>query len=88
MLDEPASGLDNRETDNLVALLRELHSDGISLLLIEHDVKMVTSVCDYIFVLDRGKPIASGPPERISRDPLVIKAYLGQEPAGVKEVVT
>jgi ABC-type branched-subunit amino acid transport system ATPase component/ABC-type branched-subunit amino acid transport system permease subunit len=87
MLDEPASGLDNRETDNLVALLRELHADGMSLLLIEHDVKMVTSVCDYMFVLDRGKPIASGPPEKVARDPAVIKAYLGQEPAGLQEVV-
>lgn len=78
MLDEPASGLDNRETDGLVEVLRELHADGMTILLIEHDVKMVTSVSDYIYVLDRGTLICEGPPEVVARDPAVIKAYIGQ----------
>ncbi len=78
MLDEPASGLDNRETDALVAVLRGLHADGITLLLIEHDVKMVTSVCDFIYVLDRGQLIAEGTAETIARNPHVIEAYIGR----------
>jgi branched-chain amino acid transport system permease protein len=78
MLDEPASGLDNRETDKLVDVLRTLNADGITLLLIEHDVKMVTSVSDYIYVLDRGTLIAEGTPSDITRDDAVIQAYLGK----------
>ena len=77
MLDEPASGLDNRETDRLAELLRFVRSLGVTLLLIEHDVKMVTSVSDYMYVLDQGTLIAEGKPEAIKRDPTVIAAYLG-----------
>jgi branched-chain amino acid transport system permease protein len=80
MLDEPASGLDNRETDALVEVLGELHSDGLTLLLIEHDVKLVTSVSDYVYVLDRGKLIAEGDPGKVAADPAVIKAYIGGAP--------
>ena len=78
MLDEPASGLDNSETDKLSDLLLWVRQTlGISLLLIEHDVRMVTSLCDYIYVLDRGKMIANGEAADIRRDPVVTAAYFG-----------
>jgi len=79
MLDEPASGLDNAETDELAALLRFIRSAlGVTILLIEHDVRMVTSVSDYMYVLDRGRLLAEGAPAEIQRDPAVIAAYLGE----------
>ncbi|MBK5307707.1 MAG: ATP-binding cassette domain-containing protein [Frankiaceae bacterium] len=86
MLDEPASGLDNAETDKLSDLLLWVRQTlGISLLLIEHDVRMVTALCDYIYVLDRGKMIANGEAADIRRDPVVTAAYFGavedEEPA-------
>jgi sulfate-transporting ATPase len=78
MLDEPASGLDNAETDKLSDLLLWVRQTlGISLLLIEHDVRMVTALCDYIYVLDRGKMIANGEAADIRRDPVVTAAYFG-----------
>ena len=78
MLDEPASGLDNTETDRLSDLLLWVRQTlGISLLLIEHDVRMVTALCDYIYVLDRGKMIADGDAGQIRNDPAVTAAYFG-----------
>ena len=82
MLDEPASGLDNNETDKLSELLLFVRSElNLSILLIEHDVRMVTSVTDYMYVINRGIPLAQGKPADIQRDPAVIAAYLG-EPVG------
>jgi branched-chain amino acid transport system permease protein len=78
MLDEPASGLDERETDSLIAALYRLRDSGRSMLLIEHDVRMVSQVCDQMTVLERGKPIASGEPSKVLKDPLVVAAYLGE----------
>ena len=79
MLDEPASGLDNAETDELAQLLYFLRAQlGVSILLIEHDVRMVTAVCDYIYVVNRGKLLAEGTAADIQRDPQVVAAYLGQ----------
>jgi ABC-type branched-subunit amino acid transport system ATPase component/branched-subunit amino acid ABC-type transport system permease component len=87
MLDEPASGLDNVETDKLTAVLQRVREElGLSILLIEHDVRMVTAVTDYMYVLDRGRLISEGEPARVQRDPAVIKAYLG-EPEPAKAVV-
>ncbi|MHB8466192.1 MAG: branched-chain amino acid ABC transporter ATP-binding protein/permease [Acidimicrobiales bacterium] len=78
MLDEPASGLDNAETDELARLLRYVRAElGVSILLIEHDVRLVTSVCDYIYVMNRGAPLAEGTAADIQRDPDVVAAYLG-----------
>ena len=87
MLDEPASGLDNNETDALVSVLQELHKEGITLLLIEHDVKMVTSVSDYIYVLDRGHLIAEGTAADVARDPAVVTAYIGRSRDASDEAV-
>jgi sulfate-transporting ATPase len=84
MLDEPASGLDNSETDRLIEVLRFVRGLGVTLLLIEHDVRMVTGVSDYMYVLEQGRMIAEGPPDEIQRNPAVIAAYLG-EPTGERE---
>jgi ABC-type branched-subunit amino acid transport system ATPase component/ABC-type branched-subunit amino acid transport system permease subunit len=78
MLDEPASGLDNTETDRLVELIRFIRSLGVSILLIEHDVKMVTNVSDHLYVLDRGRLLAEGPAFLVAQDEAVVAAYLGR----------
>jgi branched-chain amino acid transport system ATP-binding protein len=78
LLDEPASGLRSGERRELSHLIRELHGDGMTIMLIEHDVSMVTSLADRITVLDLGEVIADGTPDEIRRNPRVISAYLGK----------
>jgi len=77
LLDEPASGLRSAERDSLSALLEELKADGMSIMLIEHDVPMVMRVADRITVLDLGEVISEGTPDAVRADPRVIAAYLG-----------
>jgi branched-chain amino acid transport system ATP-binding protein len=79
LLDEPASGLRSAEREAFEVLVRQLHADGMTILLIEHDVGLVTRLADRITVLDLGEVIAEGTPDEIRRDPRVIKAYLGVE---------
>ncbi len=80
LLDEPAAGMNAQETQELVTMINQLKaSEGLAILLIEHDMRLVMQLSDRIYVMDYGKLIARGTPQEISRDPAVIKAYLGEE---------
>jgi branched-chain amino acid transport system ATP-binding protein len=77
LLDEPSSGLNEEETESMAALLRVLVSDGLAVLLVEHDMSFVMGTCEFIYVLDFGRIIASGTPLEVQGDAAVQAAYLG-----------
>jgi len=79
LLDEPASGLNTKETDDLARRIQKIRDTGVTILLVEHDMSLVMDISDDILVLHYGTPIAEGPPSRVRNDPEVVKVYLGGE---------
>ena len=80
ILDEPAAGLAHPDVVQLIEIIKRIHKRGISILLIEHHMDVVSELCDIVTVLDGGKVIAEGTPDEVKRHPKVVEAYLGQPP--------
>ncbi len=78
LLDEPAAGCNEKETQEIETLLKSLVADGITIVLVEHDMRLVMNVSDHIIVLDHGQMLAEGRAEEVRENPAVIEAYLGQ----------
>jgi branched-chain amino acid transport system ATP-binding protein len=79
LLDEPVAGLNESETKRAADMIKRIRNEGITIILVEHDMKIVMSISDEVLVLNYGAKIAEGPPEVVTKEPAVIRAYLGQE---------
>jgi len=79
LLDEPAAGLNMRETAELAKLVARIRDRGVTVLLVEHDMSLVMGISDEVVVLSYGEKIADAEPHRVQRDPEVVKVYLGEE---------
>jgi branched-chain amino acid transport system ATP-binding protein len=77
LLDEPAAGLNPKETQEIDALIQRIAASGVTVILVEHDMKLVMGVSDHILVLDHGRKLAEGSAAEVRHNPEVIKAYLG-----------
>lgn len=78
LMDEPAAGLNNRETSELASLIRKIRGSGVTVVLVEHDMELVMDVCESILVLNLGRTLAEGTPREIQENKAVISAYLGE----------
>jgi len=78
LMDEPAAGLNNRETSELAGLIRKIRDAGVTVVLVEHDMELVMDICDRIVVLNLGEKLAEGTPREIQENQAVIAAYLGE----------
>ena len=78
LMDEPAAGLNSRETIQIAALIKRIRESGITIVLVEHDMELVMDICDSIIVLNLGKKLACGTPRQIQENPAVVAAYLGE----------